>query len=62
MADRFYGVNRGQTEFAVVDQATTPSTDIEIVVDLAKNLTKSEVLILIDEIKNKITKGNWPPA
>ncbi len=62
MADKFYGVNRGETEFAVVEDSASPTKDIEIVIDLAKSLTKSEVLILIDEIKNKITKGIWPPA
>jgi len=62
MADRIYGINRGQTEFAVVEDSSSPTKDVEIVVDLAKSLTKAEVLQLIDYIRNHVIKGNWPPA
>lgn len=62
MADRFYGLDRGDTEFDVVEQATSPTKDVEVVVDLAVNLEKSEVLQKLEEIKNHIVKGDWPPA
>ena len=62
MADRFYGLDRGDTEFSVTEQATTPTKDVEVAVDLAVDLEKSEVLQLLDMIKNHIIKGNWPPA
>lgn len=62
MADRIYGLDRGDTEFDIVEQATSPTKDVEVVVDLAVNLEKSEVLQKLDEIKNHILKGNWPPA
>jgi len=63
MADRFYGLDRGDNEFSVVtEQATSPTKDVEIAVDLAVNLEKSEVLQLIDMIKNHIIEGDWPPA
>jgi hypothetical protein len=62
MADRIYGLDRGDTEFDMAEQATSPTKDVELVVDLAVSLEKSEVLLLIDMIKNHIIKGNWPPA
>ena len=62
MADRFYGLDRGQTEFDVTEQATTPTLDVEVSFDLAVNLKKSEVLLLLDMIRNHIVKGDFPPA
>ena len=62
MASRYYGINRGQTEFSVVEGSSTGTKDVELVVDLSKSLTKAEVLEKIEEIKNHILKGNWPPA
>jgi hypothetical protein len=62
MADRFYGLDRGETEFDVSEGAASPSKGVEVAVDLAVNLTKSEVLMLLEQIKGHIVKGNWPPA
>ena len=62
MADRIYGLDRGDTEFDVVEGSSTPTKDVEVVVDLAVSLEKSEVLQKIEEIKNHIVKGDWPPA
>lgn len=62
MAIRYYGLDRGETEFSVEEDSSTTSKDVEVAVDLAANLDKSEVLIKLDEIKNHIVKGNWPPA
>jgi len=62
MADRFYGLDRGDTEFDVVEQATTPAKDVEVSFDLAVNLEKEEVLGKLQEIMNHILKGDFPPA
>jgi hypothetical protein len=62
MADRIYGLDRGQTEFSVSEGSSSPTLDVEVVVDLAVGLQKSEVLQLLDMIKNHILKGSWPPA
>ncbi len=62
MADRFYGLDRGETEFDIVEQATSPAKGVEVSIDLAVNLTKSEVIQKLDEIKNHIVKGDFPPA
>lgn len=62
MASRFYGLNRGQTEFQVTEGSATGSTDVEVRVDLTKSLDKNDVLVKLQEICNWILKGNWPPA
>lgn len=62
MADRFYGLDRGDSEFDVSEDSSSPAKGVEVCVDLAVSLQKSEVIILLDMIKNHIIKGNWPPA
>jgi hypothetical protein len=62
MADRIYGIDRGQTEFQVVEGSASPTTGVEVVIDLAVGLTKAEVLMALECIENHIIKGNWPPA
>lgn len=62
MADRIYGLDRGETEFNVVESSSSPAKDVEVVVDLAVGLERSEVLQALDMIKNHIIKGDWPPA
>lgn len=56
MANRFYGLNRGQTEFDVVDASSTQSKDIEVNIDLSKSWEKGEVLVKLEEIYNAILK------
>lgn len=60
MAQVFYGKDRGQTEFEIVQDAATQGTDIELRYDTTKNLEKNEILIALDEIKNRILKDNFP--
>jgi hypothetical protein len=62
MADRIYGLDRGETEFSVAEDSSSPTKDVEVVVDLAVSLTKNEVLMALEMISNHIIKGNWPPA
>lgn len=62
MADRIYGLDRGETEFDIVEGSSSPTKDVEVVVDLAVSLEKSEVLQALDMVKNHIIAGDWPPA
>lgn len=64
MATRIYKVSRGETEFQVVEDvgSATVSDNVEMTFDLAVGLTKAEVLLALDMIKNHILKGNFPPA
>lgn len=62
MADRIYGLDRGDTEFDVSEGSSSPTKDVEVVIDLAVGLEKSEVLQKLEEIKNHIIKGDWLPA
>ena len=62
IADRFYGLDRGDQENDVSEGTSTPTKAIEVAVELALNLEKSEVVQKLEEIKNHIVKGDWPPA
>lgn len=61
MASRFIGINRGQSEFSVVEGASTNSTDIELRVDTGKNLTKNEVRMAMIMIENYLLKNTTIP-
>jgi hypothetical protein len=62
MADRFYGIDRGNAGVRnVTESASTTSLDVEVRVDLI-GMSKLEVLTLIDTLKEAITQDTWPPA
>lgn len=62
MASRYYGLNRGQRAVDIVEGSSTGSKSVEIAIDLAHNMTRSEVLQAIEYIKGAITEDTWPPA
>jgi hypothetical protein len=63
MADRFYSLDRGETEFQITEGAATSGEDIEVRFDLSvTGLERDEVLRALEMIRNHIIKGNWPPA
>ena len=75
MATRRYKVSVGETEFQIVEEVgpAVNSDTVELLVELApthvnvsggttRSPLKQEILDCIDEIKNHIIKGNWPPA
>ncbi len=64
MADRFYGIDRGEQGVRNVTEgsSSTATTDVEVRVDLAANMGKMEVLLALDAIKEAITQDTWPPA
>ncbi len=57
MASRYYGLNRGQTEFQVTEGASTGSTDIELRVDTGKSLTKNDIILALEYFINIILKN-----
>lgn len=64
MAERFYGLDRGENQPGQVTEgaATTATLDVEVRIDLAANMTRHEVLTAIDTIKAAILEDQWPPA
>lgn len=54
MADIFYGIDRGERENDVVTDSSSPTKDVEVVVDDAVGLKKSEVILALDMIKNHL--------
>lgn len=63
MADRFYGIDRGEQGVRNVTEGSTSTatTDVELRVDLI-GMSKLEVLLAIDTIKEAIIQDTWPPA
>ena len=64
MAERFYGIDRGEQGVRNVTEGSgsTATTDVELRVDLAANMQKDEVLFAIDTIKQAIIQDIGPPA
>lgn len=66
MADRFYGVNKGQVDKDVVDATSSPTKDVEVVVDLVtvagQGQGKLVVIDALQKIIRYILKQPWPPA
>jgi hypothetical protein len=64
MAERFYGIDRGEQGVRNVTEgnSSTATTDVELRVDLAANMNKDEVLYAIESIKDAIIQDIWPPA
>lgn len=63
MADRFYGIDRGEQGVRNVTEgsSSTATTDVEVRVDLI-GMSKLEVLLALDTIKEAIAQDTWPPA
>lgn len=62
MADRYYGLDRGDGFIEVSEGTSSPTKDVEVVVDLAVGLEKKDVLHLLKMISDHITVDDWPPA
>ena len=68
MAQRYYGLNRGETQDSVTEgSGTSAGLDVEVRVDLAGISAGGdglqEVLAMLENIKQYIiTKAKWPPA
>ncbi len=74
MATRRYKLSVGEGEFSVTEEAgaAVNSDAVELTVELAatavnaasgtRGILKNEVLECLENIKNHIIKGNWPPA
>lgn len=62
MSDRFYGIERGnQGVRNVTESASTTGLDVEVRVDLI-GMSKLEVLLALDTLKEAIVQDAWPPA
>lgn len=59
MADRYFGLNRGaDANTPVTEGSSTGSTNVELRVNDAVSLTKSEVAILVEQIIKHIDDVN----
>lgn len=62
MAQRYYGLDRGESKNSVTEgSGSTATTDAEVRVDLAAGMSRSEVLLALDIIASRIVESIWPP-
>jgi hypothetical protein len=61
MAVQYTGLNRGQQSTSVVTGTSSNSVDVEVAVDLSKNLTRKEVLDKLDQIRDFIINTRTTP-
>lgn len=62
MAHRWYGLNKGQSLGHVATGSSALGKHVQVDIDLAIGMAKSEVIKGVRLIRNKILEGNWPPA
>lgn len=62
MALRYYAIDKGEQEGDAVEAAVDPTKDVQVVVDLASNISRAEVIQKLKVLEHKILEGNWPPA
>lgn len=56
MADRFYGVDRGQDKATVA--TSTTGLDVELVVDNAVGLEKKDIILALEEIRKAVLEDD----
>ena len=56
MADIFYGLDRGDIEEDIVTDTSSPTKDIEVAIDDAVGLTKSEIVQSLQKLINHVMK------
>lgn len=62
MARRWYGINRGATPATISEDSATTGKDIQLDIDRAVSLRKSDIVRMVEQIADKIVAGNFPPA
>lgn len=64
MAERYYGIDKGEEGAVNVTEgsASTATLDVEVRIDLAAGMTQQEVLLALKTIENFILEDSWPPA
>lgn len=64
MATRRYGISRGEQLGQVTEAvgAATAADNMEFTFDLATSLTREDVILGLEKIKEHILKNKFPPA
>ena len=58
MATYFFGINNGDNEYAVTNQATTTTKDVEVAINTTANVPSvQELLIAIEKLENAILRA-----
>ena len=64
MADRFWSADMGKDKVAVAETGTTTAAaHVEVrILYTTTGLTKTDALVALDQIRNRIVEDTWPPA
>jgi hypothetical protein len=64
MATRRYSIGRNGTLTSITEAvgAAVETESIELTIDLAANLSRHDVLLGLEYIKQHLVQSNWPPA
>lgn len=57
MAKLYFGSNKGQTKDNIVSGAAVLNKGIEVVIDQTQGMTKSEILIKLEELEEAILES-----
>ena len=58
----FYGVNKGDSEYAATVASSTQTKDVEIQVNSTNVTDKQSVLNALEKLINVIVKSSYPPV
>lgn len=65
MATRLYSINVQDNEFAIVEAtgSAVVTKSIELTVDLGTTpqVTKNQVILALEQLRDRILKDKWPP-
>ena len=63
MATRLYGISRGEGQEQIAEGVGSATTDdLELTIDLDANMTREEVVVLLDRVTRYILEHDFPPA
>lgn len=58
----YYGINKGDGEFAAAVSSSTTSKDIEIVINQTNVTDKQALKAALENLINVVVKTNYPPV
>jgi hypothetical protein len=60
--NQYIGMNRGDTEFSIVQSGSTTSKSLELTWDTAQWPDRAQFLAALQAIEDAVVKSSWPAA
>jgi hypothetical protein len=58
----YFGIDLGLSLDTIIDDDSTTSKSIELVVELDDDPTREQVIVALQNLRDYILQANWPPA